>query len=89
MKRHPKEEQLLRRFLALAIVWWVPVLERPSGELSPADQLALGRELSRWRGPLDFLLETPGSATLDSVPSFELMTFAIPSAPADEEEERP
>ncbi len=75
--------------LAVAVAWLTPRLAGPgAGALSEEEQLALAHELSSWRGPLDFLLETPSREILFAPPSFELTALTIPP-PAIPEETSP
>lgn len=72
--------------VAIAGAWLMPRLAGPGAAgLSEEEQLALAHELSSWRGPLDFLLETPGKDILFAAPSLELMTSMIPPAAGAEE----
>ena len=76
--------------VAIAVAWLMPRLTGPgAAPLSEEEQLALASELSGWRGPLDFLLETPGREVLIGAPSFELdtLTIPLPAMPAADGEE--
>ncbi len=57
--------------LALLVGWALREVRLESGARAPAPsptELALARSLSDWQGPLDFLLETPGSELITSPP---------------------
>lgn len=66
--------------LAAALAWTWARTTGPTGttERSAADELALASSLSRWRAPLDFLLETPGSELLTVTPNFGGSSPALP-----------
>lgn len=64
-------------FGALVLLWTLP--GRRSGTAGPP-----GPELSQWRSPTDFLLDTPGQELLTSIPN--LGTGALPArVPASKE----
>ena len=57
--------------LAVLAGWlFVARWQQPEVELTAAQAQALADSLSAWEGPLDFLLETPGSEYLATVPAF-------------------
>lgn len=78
--------------VAVAVGWLMPRLAGTrSAALTEEEHLALASELSSpdsWKGPLDFLLETPSREILFAPPSFELTTLTIPP-PAGIEEIEP
>jgi len=59
--------------LVLAFGWLVvSSIGQGEIELSEADAQALAESLSTWRGPTDFLLDTPGSEYFFSIPVLEV-----------------
>ena len=56
---------LLASTLLVARLLWSPGPQRPAPSAPGALQLA------QWRGPLDFLLRTPGSDLLQRAPAFD------------------
>lgn len=57
---------------ALLAFWWLrdPDRHRPQvADHDISESIQLAESLSRWQGPLDFLLETPGIELLREVPT--------------------
>ncbi len=76
--------------LALLVGWAVWAVRLGSGarapEASPAE-LALARSLSDWQAPLDFLLETPGSELVHSLPRLSEDWIRLPEVKPLEDKE--
>ncbi len=80
----------LARVLILALVAGVLLLVvRGHATRAPGGDEAtrLASQLSHWKAPTDFLLETPGIEYLQSPPTFGVGTEALPGDPNDSTQE--
>lgn len=78
--------------LAAVMIW--ALLRTPGGPEEPATgdaalEVVAAGTLTGWRGPLDFLLRTPGRELLESTPAFSVELPPMPTETAPEKERRP